>query len=113
MSILKVIRIFAQMKDNENIFKFVEGVVCCFYKLELDVLTAKTNLKKPSTARGFLFYALHYIFNISISKIAKKYNRKDRGVKALISKTKFLVERGFSYKEIKTILDSTKKREAF
>ena len=88
------------MNDYDEIFDNVERTVCEYYELTIDEVVEKTNKKQPSMARGILYYSLHYIYNVSIGKIAKRYNRKERGVKALVSKTKFLVENHKEYKNI-------------
>lgn len=88
------------MNDYDEIFNEVEHKVCEYYELTIDEVVEKTNKKQPSMARGLLYYALHYIYNVSIGKIAKRYNRKERGVKALVSKMKFLVENHKEYKYI-------------
>lgn len=88
------------MNDYDKIFDNVERAVCEYYELTIDEVVEKTNKKQPSMARGLLYYALHYIYNVSIGKIAKRYNRKERGVKALVSKMKFLVENHKGYKSI-------------
>lgn len=88
------------MNDYEEIFNEVEHKVCEYYNLTIDEVVEKTNKKQPSMARGLLYYALHYIYNVSIGKIAKRYNRKERGVKALVSKMKFLVEHHKEYKNV-------------
>ena len=88
------------MNDYDEIFDNVERAVCEYYELTIDEVVEKTNKKQPSMARGLLYYALHYIYNVSIGKIAKRYNRKERGVKALVSKMKFLVENHKQYKQM-------------
>lgn len=63
-----------------------------------DVLS-KNKKSKVSLARGFCYYVLHYNEDcLSISKISRKFNRSERGVKIIISNLKYLIETQRKYK---------------
>lgn len=84
-------------KKDYEISNFVEEKVCSVCGVIAQEIVNKNHKRDSSIARGLVWYILHYDKKFSIAKIAGIYYRSERGVKALISKTKHLIEKQKSY----------------
>jgi chromosomal replication initiation ATPase DnaA len=89
----------ANEQEKEIIYK-VEKIVCKFFNVtEQDVLN-HNHKRDSSMARGFIWYILHYDYEMSATKIANTYYRVPRSVKSLISKTKYSIKKQSMYRKI-------------
>lgn len=94
------------MEDN------IEHIVCCFFGVDIDCLYTKSRYKcrEETDALHFLFYILHYDFNLSSPRISKRYGKGLRHVKRCISKIKAGIQMQRYYRETyEGIMDKLKK----
>lgn len=80
-------------------FREIEKKICKYFDVTPDLLVGKNCFGQASLARNYLWYILHYDFKMSISTIANEYERTQRRVKRVVSKTKYLVTTQRMYKE--------------
>lgn len=83
-----------------DIVKSIEDKTCLVMGVTNKDIRDKNNKKNDSLARGYVWYILHYDYNLSVSQIAKEYNRSKRAVFYLISKTKYIVDNQSTYKKL-------------
>ena len=80
-------------------FREIEDKICEHFNVTLDLLIGKNCFGKASLARNYLWYILHCDYNLSINTISKEYDRTQRRIKRVVSKTKYLVTTQRLYKE--------------
>jgi chromosomal replication initiation ATPase DnaA len=80
-------------------FREIENKICRYFNVTQDLLVGKNCFGQASLARNYLWYILHYDYNLSINTISKEYDRTQRRIKRVVSKTKYLVTTQRLYKE--------------
>lgn len=66
--------------------------ICDFFDVQKEAIIRKDNSHKISITRNYIYYILHYDFNFSIGKIAKRFNRCRREISYRVSETKYRIE---------------------
>lgn len=83
----------------------VEQVICDYFGVSRESLYKRQGTHREGKASHFLWYILHTDFGMSNPKIAKRYERSERGVLRFRSEIRFRVNNVNSdrdtYKEIK------------
>lgn len=87
-------------KTQYEIAYSVESSVCKKLGVNSNEIVNKNHKRDSSIARGLVWYILHYDEKFSIATIAEIYYRNQRGVKALIAKTKHLIKTQKMYKQL-------------
>ena len=89
------------LKEEEiKIFSAVEEKVCEYFGVSVEMVIKKDTTNEVSMVRNMLYYILHHEFGMSVSKIAKRYKRMERGVKAQLAKERFCIENNRAYAQI-------------
>ena len=79
------------MKDlirKKEILEKVADVVCNKYGVDINSVFEKNKHKKASEARNIIVYILHKDYGLSISFIAREFERSERWIKQIYSTKK-------------------------
>lgn len=90
-----------EITENDKKFvDLVENTVCEYFSVCLSDIASRNHKRDASLARGFIWFILHYEYNLSISKLAKEYIRNRRSITYLIAKIKVSIKRQKMYSEM-------------
>lgn len=90
-----------EITDNDRkAIDFTEKIVSEYFNVGLNEVASRNHKRDASLARGFIWYILHYNYDLSISKLSIEYYRNRRSINYLIAKIKIAVKKQVSYKEM-------------
>ena len=78
----------SDLVQKKIIVEKVADVVCSKYGVDINTVFAKDKHKRASEARNIIVYILHKDYGLSISFIAKEFERSERWIKQIYSTKK-------------------------
>lgn len=85
---------------EKDIFSKIEKEICLYFKIGIGDIVSRNTKNYVVIARNMLYYILHDDLKISIGKIAKRYSRTERGVKAQLSSLRFQIKNNCGYRDM-------------
>ena len=74
-----------------SLFKTARMIIFDYFNSSEDALYNKHGNNNANEAKMYLYYILHYEYNISISKIAKLSYKTERNIKQCVSNMKYRI----------------------
>ena len=84
--------------EQEIIFNDVEQAICSFFDVKKEEVYCKNLKRDIALVRHFTIYILHTYYNVSLSKLHKRYKCSVRTVVRVCASIRFLIERDKKYR---------------
>lgn len=84
--------------EQEIIFDDVEQAVCTFFDVKKGEVYCDNLKRNIALVRHFTIYILHTNYNISLSKLSKRYKCSVRHIVRVCSDIRFLIEHDKKYR---------------
>lgn len=101
------------MDREREYFGIVEEIVSSYFDVSIEDMKMGNRKSNVTLARGYAMYILHRDFGLSISKIAKEFDRTTRAVFWHIAKISSFMEFSHIYKKIYGCLRSSENMPTF